>query len=177
VEDIIKKVSGVFLWVTLVVAPLLAGMSYSDRIRDLQIRLDALPSELEKLYDGMLSSLDPFYLKHAAQFFKFAQVSFEPPSLSAIAFADEDDCFLSALKREIEPLSSDQIEYLHETMRRRINSRCKGLLEANSAAGASFPTGFRNGRHFRVWTRFNIYTERSKTILRVPKFNRNWTLP
>jgi hypothetical protein len=65
IENIISKVSGVFLWVSLVIASLLAGMSYSDRIVDLQKRLNLLPSDLKELYEKMLRSLDPFYLKHA----------------------------------------------------------------------------------------------------------------
>ncbi|RFU27505.1 hypothetical protein B7463_g8821, partial [Scytalidium lignicola] len=132
VENIISKSSGVFLWVRLVVASILGGMAYGDRISDLQKRLDALPPELEELYDKMLSSLDPFYLEHAAQLFKFVQVSLSPPYLLTLACADEDDSFLSVLKRDMQPFSINQVRVLHETMRRRINSRCKGLLEVSS---------------------------------------------
>jgi hypothetical protein len=129
VENIIIKSAGVFLWVRLVVASILAGMAYGDRISDLQKRLDALPSELEELYDRMLYSLDPFYLEHAAQLFEFVKVSLVPPSLLTLALADDEDCFMSVLRRDYEPLSAAQMDILHEAMRRRVNSRCKGLLE------------------------------------------------
>ena len=49
-EAIVQKASGVFLWVTLVVASFLAGLSNSDRVCDLERRLALLPSELEELY-------------------------------------------------------------------------------------------------------------------------------
>jgi len=136
VENIITKSSGVFLWVRLVVASILGGMAYGDRISDLQKRLDALPPELEELYDRMLSSLDPFHLEHAAQLFDFIQVSLSPPHLLTLACADDDDSFLSALKRDMQPFSVEQTRVLHETMRRRINSRCRGLLEVGSVRGS-----------------------------------------
>jgi hypothetical protein len=135
-ENIIAKSSGVFLWIRLVVASILGGMAYGDRISDLKKRLDMLPSELEELYDRMISSLDPFYLEHAAQLFKFIQVSLSPPELLTLACADEDDSFSSALDRDTKPFSADQIRVLHESMRRRINSRCKGLLEVSSVRGS-----------------------------------------
>lgn len=72
IENVVSKASGVFLWVHLVVASLLAGMGFGDRVSDLQKRLDYLPSDLERLYDRILQSLDPFYLEHAAQLFKLA---------------------------------------------------------------------------------------------------------
>ena len=46
VENIVSKVSGVFLWVRLVISSLIAGISYGDRINDLERRLDALPPDL-----------------------------------------------------------------------------------------------------------------------------------
>lgn len=54
VGNIVSKASGVCLWVKLVIDSLLAGISYGDRIEDLQRRLDFLPSDLETLYDRML---------------------------------------------------------------------------------------------------------------------------
>jgi hypothetical protein len=111
-------------------------MAYGDRISDLQRRLDALPSELEDLYDRILSSLDRFYLEHAAQLFEFVRTSRQPPSLLRLAVADEDDCFTSAMKRKTKPMLPEEIYILQETMRRRVNSRCKGLLEIGGVRGA-----------------------------------------
>lgn len=132
VENIITKSSAVFLWVQLVVTSLLGGMKSGDRILDLQRRLDTLPPELEELYDRILSTLDPFYLEHATQLFKFIYVSLSPPLILTLAFADEDNSFISVLKRDVQPFSADQIEILQEAMPRRVNSRSKGLLEIGS---------------------------------------------
>ena len=131
-DNIIRKASGVFLWVNLVVASLLAGMSYGDRISDLQRRLEALPPDLELLYEKILLSLDPFYLEHAAQLFKLVQASLRQPSLLMLSFADEEDpqC---AIDYPIQTLSDAEILLRSDTMRRRLNSRYKGFLEVGSA--------------------------------------------
>ena len=128
IENIASKASGVFLWVKLVVASLLAGMTYGDRTSDLQRRLDLLPPDLEALYEKMLKSLDPFYLEHAAQLFKFIEESEDPPSLILLSYADEEDTE-SAISRPIEPASREDLFLRADTMRRRLNSRCKGFLE------------------------------------------------
>lgn len=36
IENVVSKAAGVFLWVHLVMASLLAGMGFSDRVSDLQ---------------------------------------------------------------------------------------------------------------------------------------------
>ncbi|KAG8529688.1 uncharacterized protein KY384_005169 [Bacidia gigantensis] len=128
VKNVVLKSSGVFLWVHLVVNSLLAGMSYGDRVIDLQKRLDLLPPELEMLYDKILQSLDPFYLGHAAQLFRLVEQSPEPPSLLLLSFADEDD-MKTAIERPIQPLSAGEEALKNDTMSRRLKSRCKGFLE------------------------------------------------
>jgi NACHT domain len=128
VEDIVSKASGVFLWVTLVVSSLIAGMGFGDRVSDLQKRLNILPPDLSKLYEKMLQSLDEFYLEHAAQLFSLVGANSEPMNLMLASFADEDDPAF-ALSREMRPISPDEMCQRSDAMRRRINSRSKGLLE------------------------------------------------
>ena len=130
-KDIAQKSSGVFLWVNLVVHSLLAGLVNGDRVSDLQRRLDFLPPDLEDLYEKMLSSLDPFYLEHASQIFQNVRAANEPPSLLCLSFADEEPEFIS--KMEVRPLPLGEELYRADIMRRRLNSRCKGLLEVGPA--------------------------------------------
>ena len=130
-KDIAQKSSGVFLWVNLVVHSLLAGLVNGDRVSDLQRRLDFLPPDLENLYEKMLNSLDPFYLEHASQIFQHVRAASEPPSLLCLSFADEEPEFV--LKMKVRPLPGDEEFSRADTMRRRLNSRCKGLLEVGSA--------------------------------------------
>ncbi|KAI9707887.1 MAG: hypothetical protein M1820_004493 [Bogoriella megaspora] len=131
VENIVSKASGVFLWVHLVVISLIAGMNYGDRVSDLQRRLDLLPSDLSLLYDRILHDLDPFYLEHTSQLFRLVQESKGPPSLLLLSFADEESPD-SALNQPVKALAPDELFIRLDTMRRRLNSRCKGLLEVKA---------------------------------------------
>ena len=131
IENVVSKASGVFLWVHLVVASLLAGMGFGDGVSDLQKRLDLLPPDLGRFYNKILQSIDPFYLEHAAQLFKLVQESPVPPQLILLSFADEEglDPYVN---RNIKPLSQDELVFRADSMRRRLNSRCKGLLEVGN---------------------------------------------
>jgi hypothetical protein len=133
VENIITKASGVFLWVHLVIASLIAGMSHGDRVSDLQRRLDFLPPDLETLYEKILDSLNPFYLEHAAQLFQLVQVSVDPPPLLVLFHADEEPSDVEP-NQPILAMSPDEMSLRAETMRRRLNSQCKGLLEVGSSS-------------------------------------------
>ena len=126
-EAIAQKAEGVFLWVNLVVRSLLSGVVNGDRVLDLQKRLEALPPDLEHLYEKMLSSLDPFYFEHASQFFQIIRVAKEPPSLLSLSFADEELEFVQDCK--VHSLGDEERTLRADIMRRRLNSRCKGLLE------------------------------------------------
>ncbi|KAI1852645.1 hypothetical protein JX266_002186 [Neoarthrinium moseri] len=139
VEDIVSKASGVFLWVSLVVSSLLSGMGNGDRVADFQQRLNLLPPDLTDLYEKILQSLDPFYLEHAAQLFSLVGASGEPMSLLLASFVDEEDPIF-AVGMAVTPLSAEEIGIRIDTVRRRINSRSKGLLEVKG--GVPTPQGF-----------------------------------
>ena len=128
-EAIVQKAAGVFLWVNLVVHSLLAGLVNADRIADLQRRLDFLPPDLENLYERMLNDLDPFYFEHASQYFRLVRASQEPPTLLRMFFADEEPESFQTFKAQIHDDHEQQLRA--DAMRRRINSRCKGLLEVS----------------------------------------------
>jgi hypothetical protein len=127
-ENITRKASGVFLWVVLVVRSLIEGLTDGDRISDLQRRLDELPEELEDLFKKMLKSLKPAYFKHASQLFQIFQASKTRPTLLVLSFADEEDDEY-ALRKEVSPLTDDETFYRAMSMKRRLDSRCRGLLE------------------------------------------------
>jgi hypothetical protein len=117
----------VFLWVALVVRSLVTGLSNCDRISDLQRRLDAIPGDLEELYDKMFNSIDPFYAEHTSQLFQIAREAQGMLSALAFSFADEEDETL-ALKRPCAPISEDEGLSRYEMIKRRLNSHCKGFL-------------------------------------------------
>ncbi|KAK4211350.1 hypothetical protein QBC37DRAFT_14308 [Rhypophila decipiens] len=136
-DQITEKSSGVFLWVQLVVKSLLAGLFHDDRISDLKRRLDLLPPDLEHLYVTILHDLDPFYYEHASQYFKLLLGSDEPPDALLISFADEEGADF-AVQMSTGPITLSQQDVRIETLKRRLNSRCKGLLEV----GPNHKVGF-----------------------------------
>lgn len=126
--QIVVKASGAFLWVDLVVSSLLTGMRYGDRIQDFQRQLDDLPPELEDLYEKILRSLDPFYLQHAAQYFALIETALKPLTMLQFSFADEETID-SMQKMPSGPLGDAEILFRIRDLRRRLNNRCRGLLE------------------------------------------------
>ncbi|KEZ45694.1 hypothetical protein SAPIO_CDS1467 [Scedosporium apiospermum] len=132
ITSIVSKASGVFLSVKLAVSSLLAGLNYGDRMEDLERRLDLLPEELEQLYERMLDTIDPFYKEHAAQYSQLFRASLEP-LLIHFSIADEtaDETALTDFALRISPRFwlVENISSRERDMQRRINSRCKGLLE------------------------------------------------
>ncbi|KAM0342888.1 hypothetical protein ACHAPU_009092 [Fusarium lateritium] len=126
--DIASKSDGVFLWVHLVVESLLDGLRNSDRISDLKKRLETIPPDLDGFYNSILNGSDNFYFEHAAQLIRILRTAEGSINLLDFAFADEEDPD-AALKAPIQALSHEERVYRCEAIRRRINSRTKGLLD------------------------------------------------
>ncbi|KAF2470006.1 uncharacterized protein BDR25DRAFT_35993 [Lindgomyces ingoldianus] len=121
------KAAGVFLWVYLVVSSLLEGLRDGDRPSDLRKRVEELPSDLEELFKKILSNLEPRHFDQASQLLQIVEAALAPLSLLSLYFAEEG--FDMSLTSEVRPLTTDEISSKVEIMRRRILSRCKGLLE------------------------------------------------
>jgi hypothetical protein len=125
--------------VYLVVSSLLAGFLNSDRLSDLQRRLDDWPSELESLFDRIFNNLEPFYYTHACQLIRIFEAYNDavtnqirlkqmlPPALLALFFADKEDSTTWIISAGTDTLSLEAIEN-NEYEMRRLNSRCRGLL-------------------------------------------------
>jgi len=141
-KDITQKSSGVFLWVRIVVQSLLTGITNGDRVTDLRKRLDELPEDLELLFQKIIDSIDPFYKQHASQLFQIHRAAWEynGVTLLRLSFADEDnegmwqECGEGALRDE-------EIRFRIQMMKKRLDSRTKGLLEVPTWSGASEKNG------------------------------------
>lgn len=132
VLEIVDKARGVFLWVFLVVRSLLKGLTNADRIVDLQKKLRGFPDTLEEFFRHMLDSVDNDYQEQTAQMFKIALEAGEPLSLMTYSFLDEEDLDL-LITTPIKPLTTSDVLSRQEDMKKRLNARCKGLLEVVSA--------------------------------------------
>ena len=72
-EEVVRKASGVFVWVKLVVDELAQGLLDGDSMSQLRDRLAALPNDLEALYARILQKLSPSYHKEARTIFEIVQ--------------------------------------------------------------------------------------------------------
>ncbi|KAK7999567.1 hypothetical protein PG990_012167 [Apiospora arundinis] len=131
-ESISKKAEGVFLWVHLVVQSLLEGLTNGDGLRDLQQRLEELPPNLEDLYTSILENLDEKYLDHASRLFQIVRACDDSPTLLRIALADQEDGD-RAMQAPVKRLSDKDKYALCKYMKRKLISRCRGLLDISSS--------------------------------------------
>lgn len=144
--DIVHQISdmanGVFLWVTIVVASLLNGLRDGDVPQDLRQRIDQLPQDLEDLFKKILGDLTPEYLSESCEMFKLATAASKPLSVLRMLFATEG--YEKALEAPLHAWSKEELAFQADTMRRRIMSRCKGLLEVQlySVHGHEAPVQF-----------------------------------
>ena len=139
VKTIVESSSGVFLWVRLVVDSLIDGLRNSDTVQDLQRRLDVLPTDLYDLYDAILSQVPESYRFQTMKLLRLVLCGVDRGynlSVQGLWFAEEDTNNL-VMETEIAPLSEEDLEHRFHTMERRINSRCRGLVEI-SRSGANW---------------------------------------
>jgi hypothetical protein len=132
IENVARKASGVFLWVSLVVRSLLEGLSGGESLSHLQIRLDSLPEDIESLFWKILTSLNVFYFERTSQLFQTIRASGSVLNVLEFSFADEDD-IQATFKMPVKPLTMNQAAARADIMRRRLNQCCKGLLEISAA--------------------------------------------
>lgn len=137
VDEVVEKANGVFLWVYLVVKSLLEGLRDSDRVCDLQRRLDSLPSDLEELFDRLLKRLDTFHFKHACQLIRIVRAASIPLTVLVMSFADEDNR-KAAIRAKVKALTKTDVADREDEMRRRLNSRSKGLIEVSESKKVQF---------------------------------------
>ncbi|PVH99430.1 hypothetical protein DM02DRAFT_629355 [Periconia macrospinosa] len=134
IDNITKKASGVFLWVTLVTDSLLDGLSDGERLEELQERLDALPADLETLFWKVLTRLDAKHLVHTSEFLQILRASLLPLNLLTLSFADEPNPDV-ALKYRIGVIPPQEANARAQIVSRRLNACCKGLIESKPTPG------------------------------------------
>ncbi|KAL1636911.1 hypothetical protein SLS56_001008 [Neofusicoccum ribis] len=134
VDEIIEKAQGVFLWVYLVVRSLKQGLVNADTIDVLRQRVQCLPSDLKTFFRQILDSIDEVYKPQTAKTLKIMLNTDEPLPLMAVALLDEDDCF--GLTTDVDngnSLDKAKTVTILGELRRRLDGRCKGLVEVTKA--------------------------------------------
>jgi hypothetical protein len=166
IESITQKASGVFLWVQLVTDSLLKGLAAGERLEELQRRLDAVPVDLEDLFWKILTQVENGYRTNMSQLFQIMRASVETLTVLDISYADDPDPEIVS-KTQYGRLDSDKAKGRALRMRRRLNTCCKGLLEADAdndqpLASARVTYLHRTVRDYmerpEVWSRFVALT-------------------
>lgn len=129
-QEVTASADGVFLWVRLVIELLLSGLGNGNGIDDLQSRLRALPTDLEKLYHHLLmNKIDPVFMDDAAKMFKIIRET-KDSELSTLAFALTDETYCErAITSPLRPWNEGEISSVCQKMEDRMKARCAGLIE------------------------------------------------
>ncbi|KAK8074048.1 hypothetical protein PG994_004947 [Apiospora phragmitis] len=136
IQSISDNSSDVFLWVRLVVRSLLEGLQNSDRLEELQARLEELPHDLHTLYSVMLSRIPPQYLPQTAKLIQIVETATcdkSEFSLLGLWYADQWTD-LDLFREEVSPISEDEIKNRTVDMKGRLESRCLGLIKTYSTS-------------------------------------------
>ncbi|KAF2800000.1 hypothetical protein K505DRAFT_293464 [Melanomma pulvis-pyrius CBS 109.77] len=131
IKSIIRKASGVFLWVSLVTDSLLEGLSDGERLEQLHARLEALPTDLESLFWSILTRLQGKHLGRASELIQIIRAALIPVDLLTLSYADEPNPEFS-VTFPFGKISVEQANARAEFFRRGLNACCKGLIESKS---------------------------------------------
>lgn len=132
-KKIAEKAEGVFLWADLVTKSLRGGLENGDNPDELMERLQSIPSDLGKLFKHMLDSVDPRYHGQMAQMLQIACAAAEPLRWEIYYHNDEGNHRTLIGKNTETVMSSEQFSRRRHQTRKRINARCKGLLELSKS--------------------------------------------
>jgi hypothetical protein len=132
-SEIVDAAAGVFLWVKLVVRSLIEGVENGDTVEDLRTRLNALPRDLEDLFDHMIENVPDSYKEQSSQIFQLLEVCRterieRPLSAVDLTFALNWN-EASVLQAPIDTMPFAEKEKIDRDVDRRLKSRCVGLLE------------------------------------------------
>ncbi|CAH0045796.1 unnamed protein product [Clonostachys solani] len=144
VTEVTTKAQGVFLWVYLVIRSLYEGLTNGDSLPALERRIRRLPADLEPYFKHMLNSVDSFYHAQMVQTFQVAMASSSPLPLMIYCFLDEEyEQYNFGLHMPVKQMPIPEVERRQAQLRRRLNGRCKGLLEVYKNAGEGKYLGYR----------------------------------
>lgn len=128
--DICVKAQGVFLWIHIVVNPLLRGLKNKDEMRHLQERFDELPDTLEKYFQQMMDNIEPVYRLHTARALLTMVCATGTLPLIAFHFLDEeleDPNYAVSLSGQ--PLGTQELKEIMDKKQWQLNARCRDLLQ------------------------------------------------
>ncbi|KAI8715151.1 NACHT domain-containing protein [Fusarium sp. LHS14.1] len=126
---VVERADGGFLWVYLVIRSLERGLVHADNYPELRKRLDALPSDLEKYFQQMLKSIDPFYKDQTLRIFQTAIAAEQSLPLLGFKFLDQElEEPGYSVKMEPQQWSLDEVKDTCQSVKERLDGRYRDLL-------------------------------------------------
>ncbi|KAK0751894.1 hypothetical protein B0T18DRAFT_79374 [Schizothecium vesticola] len=146
-KHICQMADGVFLWVALAVRSLKTGLVKGDGPKELDQRLQALPSDLATLYNSMWDRLGndkEIYQRDAAKYFKLLWIKpflmyglWERRNSLVLILLAYDRLLSQRILKDYNvnrrPISSDTLSYDLKRQRIGLEARCAGLVEVRSS--------------------------------------------
>jgi hypothetical protein len=134
VTDVVAKAEGVFLWVSIVVRSLLAALTEGDGLSDLRTIVDQLPSDIALLYDAIWARIGGHNMVASAKLLTTFNAAQGTPSYITLWLADEKQ----PLEYDIRTLSDEGRAGVRDIMKRRLDSRTRGILEISTRGNIDF---------------------------------------
>jgi NACHT domain len=136
-EELINKITdraaGVFLWVCLVTQELRHSLTEYDNFSEMQNRLDRIPDDLEAFFKQILESIDSFYHQKMATSLLITLTAKQPAPVAVYSFHDMEYSDVNyALDLQVLSKHPNTIKTRNKEMIKRLNARCRGLIEVNS---------------------------------------------
>ncbi|CAI4214493.1 unnamed protein product [Parascedosporium putredinis] len=131
-RGIIHKADGIFLWARLALDRVLLAARDGATVKELQDTIKDIPSELEGMFDVLLSHISDRYLEESNTMFGIVLTAVRPLTLNefrlAMALAGAEESVSS--HRDFQ--TSNTVVRDDEAMVRRLRARCGGLLEVSA---------------------------------------------
>jgi hypothetical protein len=130
IQAIVDRSQGVFLWVFLVMRSLMRGLANGDTMDELQMRLRALPQELEPYFEHMINSIEDIYRTEMAELLQIALLAVEPYPLIVYHLLREEN--MESWSRNCLIPENNIISSGLQRTKKRINARCQDLLQIHA---------------------------------------------
>lgn len=145
-ESIVQKADGVFIWVILVIRSLLSGLGNYCSISQLRKRLDAVPTELNSMFQYMLEEIDRSEKRAAARtFIVMKSTTSDQPNTWVYIHSvlddleDDHEYEKKLLRKGLHPFQPGEMGTGKCVLTvHRLIGRCRGLLQV-VYTGLNFP--------------------------------------
>ncbi len=168
---ILEKASGVFVWVKLVVDEICYGLMEGDSARELHEKVASVPGNLEDLYISYLLKVRPQHREESRTLIAVVLQVQGPVTLLDLAMISAP---LGSLQQEGDATVQDrELRELCYNMKRRLASRCGGLIETQESQSQVEGLGQSSDERFHAYHRLGnlgvqIVHQTAKELLRKP---------